>query len=92
LERMNYLLDKADRKLHKELRTVEERTLFVCMCVGHRTAMEDEEGYCVTTGLAIQYGNKKTEHTADDRAVTSVFSGTLTSQYLYTPLCQGYDK
>jgi hypothetical protein len=57
-----------------------------------RSAMEDEEGYCVTTGLAIRYGNKKTEHTADDHAVTSVFSGTLTSQYLYTSLYQGYEK
>ena len=54
--------------------------------------MENEEGYYVTTCLAIQYGNKKTEHTADDHDVTSVFSGTLTSQYLYTPLYQGYDK
>ena len=57
-----------------------------------RSAMENEEGYYVTTCLAIQYGNKKTEHTADDHDVTSVFSGTLTSQYLYTPLYQGYDK
>jgi hypothetical protein len=29
-----------------------------------QSAMEDEVGYCVTTGLAMQYGNKKTEHTA----------------------------
>jgi len=54
--------------------------------------MQDEEGYCFTTGLAIQYGNKKTEHTADDHAVTSVCSSSVTSQYLYTPLCQGYEK
>jgi len=59
-----------------------------------RSAMEEEEGYRVTTSLAIhvQYENQKTEHTADDHAVTSVFSGTLTSQYLHTPLYQGYDK
>ena len=57
-----------------------------------RNAMEDEDGYCVTTGLAIQYGSKKTEHTADDHAVTSAFSDAPTSQYLYTPLYQGYDK
>jgi len=57
-----------------------------------QSAMEDDVGYCVTTGLAMQYGNKKTEHTADDDTVTSVFSGTLTSQYLYTSLYQGYDK
>ena len=45
------------------------RYLFVCSWVigqhdpkTGRSAMEDEEGYCATTGLAIQYGNKKTEH------------------------------
>jgi len=76
------------------------RYLFVCIwLIGQhgpktgRSAMEDEEGYCVTTSLTIQYGNNKTEeHIADDHAVTSVFSGTLTSQYLYTPMYQGYDK
>ena len=57
-----------------------------------RSTMGDEEGYCFTTGLAILYGNKNTEHTADDHTVTGVFSGTLTSQYLYTPLYHGYEK
>jgi hypothetical protein len=52
--------------------------------------MEDDERYYVCTGPVIQYGNKKTAHRAYDHAVTGVFSGT--SQYLTTPLYQGYDK
>ena len=87
---MNYLYNKVNGKLHAELRTVEEvRYLFVCTWVigqhGPKTgrrAIEEEEGYCVTTSLAMQHENKQTEHTADDDAVTSVFSGTLTPQYI----------